>query len=90
MAPALNHPPAASFLDEHDIKPVHAEPAAYYGGGDSYVRSRTYSHVCLTFHIINTSSSRHYSPKLMGPKDRRCSRMIHMCEQEGCRTMRRV
>ncbi|KAF8181259.1 alpha,alpha-trehalase-neutral trehalase [Pholiota molesta] len=44
MAPTLTHPPGAAFVDEHAHRPVHADAATYYGGGEAYTRSRTYSH----------------------------------------------
>ncbi|ESK95365.1 neutral trehalase [Moniliophthora roreri MCA 2997] len=45
MAPALNHPPGVSFIDDHEVatRPSIAEPDKYYGK-ESYTRSRTYSH----------------------------------------------
>lgn len=46
MAPALNHPTGVTFVDDHDVhRPGHVEAETYYGGGESYTRSRTYSHV---------------------------------------------
>ena len=45
MAPVLNHPTGVTFVDDHDFKPVNVDAATYYGGGESYTRSRTYSHV---------------------------------------------
>lgn len=47
MAPTLNHPTGVTFVDDHDhnSRPVHVDAATYYGGGESYTRSRTYSHV---------------------------------------------
>ena len=47
MAPALNHPPGVTFVDDHIHRPIHEDAATYYGGGESYTRSRTYSHVCV-------------------------------------------
>jgi len=44
MAPALSHPPGVAF-DDHAHRPVTVDAATYYGGGESYSRSRTYSHV---------------------------------------------
>ncbi|EGN98809.1 glycoside hydrolase family 37 protein [Serpula lacrymans var. lacrymans S7.3] len=44
MAPALNHPTNVAFVDEHDLRPVNVDAATYYGGGESFTRSRTYSH----------------------------------------------
>ncbi|KAI0342674.1 trehalase-domain-containing protein [Trametopsis cervina] len=41
MAPALNHPPTVSFID--DQKAVHSEAAEYYGGQEQFSRGRTYS-----------------------------------------------
>jgi hypothetical protein len=46
MAPALNHPAGVSFIDDHGVTATNVEAAVYYGGGESYTRSRTYSHVC--------------------------------------------
>ncbi|KAF5372759.1 hypothetical protein D9615_010103 [Tricholomella constricta] len=40
MAPALNHPTGVSFVEE---RPTNVDAATYYGGGESYTRSRTYS-----------------------------------------------
>lgn len=40
MAPALNHPTGVTFVEE---RPVNVDAATYYGGGESYTRSRTYS-----------------------------------------------
>lgn len=51
MAPALNHPSAVAFLDEHH-RPVHGEPADYYGGKEHFSRSRTYSAVCTFVYAI--------------------------------------
>jgi hypothetical protein len=44
MAPALNHPSGVTFIDE-SLGTVHVDAATYYGGGESFTRSRTYSHV---------------------------------------------
>ncbi|KAF9041963.1 glycoside hydrolase family 37 protein [Hymenopellis radicata] len=44
MAPVVNHPTGVSFVDERDAKHPHLDAAAYYGGGESFTRSRTYSH----------------------------------------------
>jgi len=44
MAPALNHPSGVSFAEERHGQ-VNIDAAAYYGGGETYARSRTYSHV---------------------------------------------
>ncbi|KAF9048571.1 alpha,alpha-trehalase-neutral trehalase [Panaeolus papilionaceus] len=46
MAPALSHPPGATFVDDH-VRPTNADAEAYYGGGETYTRSRTYSHASL-------------------------------------------
>ncbi|KAF8896084.1 alpha,alpha-trehalase [Infundibulicybe gibba] len=45
MAPSVNHPTGVSFVEEH--KAVHVDAATYYGGGETYARSRTYSHAHL-------------------------------------------
>jgi alpha,alpha-trehalase len=45
MAPALNHPSGVTFIDDETLVTVHVDAATYYGGGESYTRSRTYSHV---------------------------------------------
>ncbi|KAH7913530.1 glycoside hydrolase family 37 protein [Hygrophoropsis aurantiaca] len=44
MAPALNHPQSVAFIDDAEHRPVNVDAATYYGGGESYTRSRTYSH----------------------------------------------
>jgi alpha,alpha-trehalase len=44
MAPALNHPAGVTFVDDGH-GPVHVDAATYYGGGEAFIRSRTYSHV---------------------------------------------
>ncbi len=46
MAPALNHPPAVSFIDDAQ-KAVHSEAAEYYGQ-EQFSRGRTYSAVSVT------------------------------------------
>ncbi|KAJ7649884.1 alpha,alpha-trehalase-neutral trehalase [Roridomyces roridus] len=44
MAPALNHPSGVTFVDDHEHGLVgHVDAATYYGGGESFTRSRTYS-----------------------------------------------
>lgn len=45
MAPALNHPSGVTFIDDDSLGTVHVDAATYYGGGESFTRSRTYSHV---------------------------------------------
>lgn len=47
MAPSLNHPTGVAFVDDHDLRAANVDAATYYGGGESYTRSRTYSHVRL-------------------------------------------
>jgi len=47
MAPALNHPTSVTFVDDVEHKPVHVDASIYYGGGESFTRSRTYSYVRL-------------------------------------------
>lgn len=49
MAPALNHPSGVTFVEE---QPTDVDAAIYYGGGDSYTRSRTYSTVRLVFSLL--------------------------------------
>ncbi|THU84192.1 glycoside hydrolase family 37 protein [Dendrothele bispora CBS 962.96] len=46
MAPALTHPSGVSFVPDHDnVAPTKVSDASqYYAGGDSFTRSRTYSH----------------------------------------------
>ncbi|KAJ7238582.1 alpha,alpha-trehalase-neutral trehalase [Mycena haematopus] len=44
MAPALNHPSGVTFIDDEILGTVHVDAATYYGGGESFTRSRTYSH----------------------------------------------
>lgn len=46
MAPVLNYPAGATFLDDAARPLVNADAATYYGGGEAYTRSRTYSQVC--------------------------------------------
>lgn len=53
MPPPLYHPYAATFIDDHDIKHPHTDPASYYGGGETYLRSRTYSHVLVYLHRMS-------------------------------------
>jgi alpha,alpha-trehalase len=48
MAPVLSHPSRASFVDEFGTKPINVDAAVYYGGGETYTRSRTYSHVSFS------------------------------------------
>ncbi|KAK0469618.1 alpha,alpha-trehalase-neutral trehalase [Desarmillaria tabescens] len=45
MAPVLTHPAGVSFIDDQASRPVNVDAATYYGGGESFTRSRTYSHV---------------------------------------------
>lgn len=45
MAPVLNHPTSVTFVDDANRSSVHVDAATYYGGGEVYTRSRTYSHV---------------------------------------------
>ncbi|KAL5504241.1 NTH1_2 [Sanghuangporus vaninii] len=42
MAPALQHPQSVGFIDEKTAH-VHEDAAAYYGSGEYFSRSRTYS-----------------------------------------------
>ncbi|KAL4064454.1 glycoside hydrolase family 37 protein [Scleroderma yunnanense] len=44
MAPVLNHPTSVTFVDDGEHKSVHVDASIYYGGGESFSRSRTYSH----------------------------------------------
>ncbi|KAI6006620.1 glycoside hydrolase family 37 protein [Pisolithus orientalis] len=44
MAPSLTHPPGVTFVDDGERGSVHLEAAVYYGGGETFTRSRTYSH----------------------------------------------
>ncbi|KAF9243378.1 alpha,alpha-trehalase-neutral trehalase [Melanogaster broomeanus] len=44
MAPVLTHPPGLAFVEDTDRGSDHVDPAAYYGAGESFSRSRTYSH----------------------------------------------
>ncbi|KAG6832783.1 hypothetical protein H0H92_009401 [Tricholoma furcatifolium] len=44
MAPPLNHPPGVTFVEERAATTHTVDAATYYGGGESYTRSRTYSH----------------------------------------------
>jgi hypothetical protein len=44
MPPAFVHPAGVNFVDE-DARPTDVDAAIYYGGGDSYTRTRTYSQV---------------------------------------------
>ncbi|KAJ7592887.1 alpha,alpha-trehalase-neutral trehalase [Mycena floridula] len=49
MAPAFSHPSGVAFVEDSDSRPVHVVDAAtYYGGGESYTRTRTYSHSHIT------------------------------------------
>lgn len=52
MAPALNHPTGVTFVEEHSSRPINVDAATYYGGGESYTRSRTYSHVSIPWIIL--------------------------------------
>lgn len=45
MAPVLNHPTSVTFVDDANRSSVNVDAATYYGGGEVYTRSRTYSHV---------------------------------------------
>lgn len=45
MAPAILHPPGVSFIDDKDHTPAQQDAAQYYGGGEYFSRSRTYSGV---------------------------------------------
>lgn len=45
MAPILNHPPGLNFIEDGKDHAVHVDAATYYGGAESFSRSRTYSHV---------------------------------------------
>ncbi|KAH0833005.1 glycoside hydrolase family 37 protein [Lanmaoa asiatica] len=47
MPPTLNHPPGINFIEDAEHRAVHVDAATYYGGTESFSRSRTYSHVCL-------------------------------------------
>ncbi|KAF8126946.1 alpha,alpha-trehalase-neutral trehalase [Boletus edulis] len=44
MAPILNHPPGLSFVEDAEHHPGHVDAATYYGGIESFSRSRTYSY----------------------------------------------
>ena len=44
MAPAFQHPPGVSFIDDKHA-PVTGDAATYYGGGEYFSRTRTYSNV---------------------------------------------
>lgn len=46
MAPALHQPLNINFADDPQ-KLVNVDAATYYGGGESYARSRTYSAVSV-------------------------------------------
>ncbi|THH03615.1 hypothetical protein EW145_g6142 [Phellinidium pouzarii] len=43
MAPALSHPPGVSFIDDSEPLAVNVDASTYYGGGEYFSRSRTYS-----------------------------------------------
>lgn len=66
MAPTFTHPAGVNFVDEHAQKPVNVDAAAYYGGGEAYARSRTYSQV---MHLYQTyiAGRRTNSPYLVPP-----------------------
>lgn len=51
MAPAFSHPPGVNFVDDHGGKPVNVDAATYYGGEESYSRSRTYSGVRVALYF---------------------------------------
>ncbi|KAI5992068.1 glycoside hydrolase family 37 protein [Pisolithus albus] len=44
MAPSLTHPSGVTFVDDGEHGSAHLEAAVYYGGGETFTRSRTYSH----------------------------------------------
>lgn len=57
MAPQLNHPPGVNFVDEQPHRGIHIDAATYYGGGETFTRSRTYSHVCSLLLSCSLSTS---------------------------------
>lgn len=57
MAPTVTHPTSVTFLDDHIHRPVNVDAAAYYGANESYSRSRTYSHVSVSFLALPTSAN---------------------------------
>jgi alpha,alpha-trehalase len=91
MAPALNHPSGVTFIEDAQHKAGHLDAAAYYGGGESFTRSRTYSHVSvyLTCHFCSPdfpsspfqSHIHGYNPKLAptfeDDNHKRARRMSH-------------
>lgn len=53
MAPSVLHPAGVAFVDdERADKHIHVDAATYYGGGESFTRSRTYSHVRLCSQLV--------------------------------------
>ncbi|KAI6042903.1 glycoside hydrolase family 37 protein [Pisolithus marmoratus] len=44
MAPSLTHPSGVSFVEDGEHGSAQVEAAVYYGGGETFTRSRTYSH----------------------------------------------
>lgn len=57
MAPTVTHPTSVTFLDDHIHRPVNVDAAAYYGANESYSRSRTYSHVSVSFLALPTCAN---------------------------------
>ena len=51
MPPTLDRSTRGSFTDAE--RSANADAAAYYAGGDTYVRSRTYSSVRNVFIVLN-------------------------------------
>lgn len=55
MPPAFSHPPGVTFVDDQHTTPlVSSDASIYYGGGEAFSRSRTYSGVSLAalpFHL---------------------------------------
>lgn len=50
MAPALATPAGVVFVDDHE-RIIHSDASAYYGGKETYSRSRTYSNVSHPHHL---------------------------------------
>ncbi|KAI6108140.1 glycoside hydrolase family 37 protein [Pisolithus sp. B1] len=81
MAPSLTHPSGVTFVDDGEHGSVHLEAAVYYGGGETFTRSRTYSHS----HIHGYNPKR--APAFQEDVITRTRRMSH---DEKSRTIRVV
>lgn len=96
MAPAINHPAGVTFVDDPTHRPVNVDAAAYYGGSESYTRSRTYSHVSDTFLAFHGNALTRYlllhSHTSMAtiPNEHPHSRRTYIPVLDACPMMKRV